>query len=56
MKTTMYDRLLQLPLFQGLCKTDFTNISVYPQRNIGKPECHRALFTLRNAYLLHGFL
>lgn len=26
MKTTMYDRLLQLPLFQGLCKTDFTNI------------------------------
>lgn len=26
METTMYDKLLQLPLFQGLCKTDFTNI------------------------------
>lgn len=26
MEITMYDKLLQLPLFQGLCKTDFTNI------------------------------
>ena len=26
MQTTMYDKLLQLPLFQGLCKSDFTNI------------------------------
>lgn len=26
METTMYDTLLQLPLFQGLCKDDFTTI------------------------------
>lgn len=26
METTMYDTLLQLPLFQGLCKEDFTSI------------------------------
>ena len=26
MEITMYDKLLQLPLFQGLCKTDFTSI------------------------------
>ena len=26
METTMYDTLLQLPLFQGLCKDDFTAI------------------------------
>ena len=26
MEITMYDTLLQLPLFQGLCKDDFTNI------------------------------
>ena len=26
METTMYDTLLQLPLFQGLCKDDFTSI------------------------------
>lgn len=26
MEITMYDKLLQLPLFQGLCKTDFTHI------------------------------
>ncbi len=26
METTMYDTLLQLPLFQGLCKEDFTTI------------------------------
>lgn len=26
METSMYDTLLQLPLFQGLCKDDFTNI------------------------------
>lgn len=25
-QTTMYDNLLQLPLFQGLCKADFTSI------------------------------
>ena len=29
----MYDTLLQLPLFQGLCKNDFTNI-------IGKVKLH----------------
>lgn len=33
METTMYDTLLQLPLFQGLCQTDFTNI-------IGKVKLH----------------
>ena len=26
MNTTMYDKLLQLPLFQGLCKSDMTKI------------------------------
>ena len=26
METTMYDNLLQLPLFQGLCKDDFTTL------------------------------
>ena len=26
MEMTMYDNLLQLPLFQGLCKDDFTSI------------------------------
>lgn len=26
MNVTMYDKLLQLPLFQGLCKSDFTQI------------------------------
>ena len=26
MEITMYDTLLQLPLFQGLCKDDFTSI------------------------------
>ena len=26
METTMYDTLLQLPLFQGLCKDDLTTI------------------------------
>ena len=26
MEITMYDKLLQLPLFQGLCKEDFTSI------------------------------
>ena len=33
MEITMYDTLLQLPLFQGLCKNDFTNI-------IGKVKLH----------------
>lgn len=33
MEITMYDTLLQLPLFQGLCKNDFTNI-------IGKVRLH----------------
>lgn len=33
METTMYDTLLQLPLFQGLCQSDFTNI-------IGKVKLH----------------
>lgn len=33
METTMYDTLLQLPLFQGLCKSDFTDI-------IGKVKLH----------------
>lgn len=33
METTMYDTLLQLPLFQGLCQNDFTNI-------IGKVKLH----------------
>lgn len=33
METTMYDTLLQLPLFQGLCKNDFTNI-------LGKVKLH----------------
>lgn len=26
MQSTMYDKLLLLPLFQGLCKEDFTSI------------------------------
>ena len=26
MQSTMYDKLLLLPLFQGLCKEDFTAI------------------------------
>lgn len=26
MGETMYDKLLQLPLFQGICKNDFTTI------------------------------
>ena len=33
MKTTMYDTLLQLPLFQGLCQNDFTSI-------LGKIKLH----------------
>lgn len=33
MEITMYDTLLQLPLFQGLCKNDFTNI-------LGKVKLH----------------
>lgn len=33
MEFTMYDTLLQLPLFQGLCKNDFTNI-------LGKVKLH----------------
>ena len=33
METTMYDTLLQLPLFQGICQSDFTNI-------IGKVKFH----------------
>ncbi len=33
MELTMYDTLLQLPLFQGLCKNDFTNI-------LGKVKLH----------------
>lgn len=33
MEITMYDMLLQLPLFQGLCKNDFTNI-------LGKVKLH----------------
>ncbi len=33
MEATMYDTLLQLPLFQGLCKNDFTEI-------IGKVKLH----------------
>lgn len=33
MEITMYDTLLQLPLFQGLCKNDFTEI-------IGKVKLH----------------
>lgn len=28
---TMFDTLLQLPLFQGLCHEDFTNILEKPQ-------------------------
>ena len=33
MEITMYDTLLQLPLFQGLCKNDFTSI-------LGKVKLH----------------
>lgn len=33
MQITMYDTLLQLPLFQGLCQNDFTNI-------VGKVKLH----------------
>ncbi len=33
MELTMYDTLLQLPLFQGLCKNDFTSI-------LGKVKLH----------------
>ena len=33
MELTMYDTLLQLPLFQGLCKNDFTDI-------LGKVKLH----------------
>lgn len=57
MEETMYDKLLQLPLFQGICKNDFTNIlekvklhfdKYAPNQTLAKQgkECNRLIFIL----------
>ena len=58
MEVSMYDKLLQLPLFQGLCQDDFTTILEkikleFNKYNIGKliaqqgKACNELIFTLR---------
>ena len=47
----MYDTLLQLPLFQGLCKNDFTNIP-FPELHIPTlAEARRLGFIRRRAHI-----
>lgn len=47
MEITMYDTLLQLPLFQGLCKNDFTDI-------IGKVKLHFRKYDADETILRQG--
>lgn len=64
MEITMYDTLLQLPLFQGLCKDDFTNIIEkvrfhFHQLNAGETivkqgdTCDRLIFLLDGEIISH---
>ena len=45
MEITMYDTLLQLPLFQGLCKNDFTNITGKVKLHFRKYNADCLLYT-----------
>ncbi len=47
MEITMYDTLLQLPLFQGLCKNDFTGI-------IGKVKLHFRKYDAKGTIVKQG--
>lgn len=62
MNTTMYDKLLQLPLFQGLCKSDMTKILEKVRLNFQHFEkgeriisqgetCHELYFLLDGALI-----
>lgn len=59
MEKTMYDTLLQLPLFQGLCKNDFTNILGKVKLNFCKYDAEETIVTQgepcnRLIFLLNG--